>query len=185
MPQGDRRSPEIDLSDATYDGIVIDNRLTGGLGQLTDGEEGVLNFRLDMRNRGSKGYEWIGWRAAADAIATSFVEISFRFDALRNFSAVRFHANNMFTKEIRVFRSALVSFSSRDVGHSRLAELDSDEPISFEYSRDTVMEYARTVSIPLENRIGSEVNVRLQFDARWIMISEVQFDSGERIGTTA
>jgi hypothetical protein len=35
MPQGDRRG-EVDLYDFTYDGIVYENFLSNGMGQLTD-----------------------------------------------------------------------------------------------------------------------------------------------------
>ena len=81
MPQGDRRK-EIDLVDSSYDGdsappaslvtpgtsgsnsgpgsgdvnlLVAPMRLSGGLGQLTDGDEGQSNFRLDPRSTGMKG----------------------------------------------------------------------------------------------------------------------------------
>ena len=50
MPQGERRGIDVDLTDATYDGIVDGQRLSGGLGQLTDGELGQSNFRaVDRR----------------------------------------------------------------------------------------------------------------------------------------
>ena len=45
MPQGDRRGAEVDLYDFTYDGTINDGYLSGGLGQLTDGQEGNTNFR--------------------------------------------------------------------------------------------------------------------------------------------
>jgi len=62
MPQGERRGLEVDLFDLTYDGTLQDNSLYGGLGQLTDGIEGLSNFRLDPLGLGVKGYEWIGWK---------------------------------------------------------------------------------------------------------------------------
>jgi len=46
------------------------------------------------------------------------------------------------------------------------------------YMRDSLMEYARTVVIPLQNNVGQYVRVQLEFDDRWMMISEVQFVSG-------
>lgn len=55
MHQGERRGAEVDLYDFTYDGKVDENVLTGGLGQLTDGEEGGTNFRLDPHGTGKKG----------------------------------------------------------------------------------------------------------------------------------
>jgi len=63
MPQGDRRGAGVELYDYTYDGNVTEQgRLSGGLGQLVDGEEGQSNFRLDPLERGVRGYEWIGWK---------------------------------------------------------------------------------------------------------------------------
>jgi len=57
MPQGERRGPEVDLFDFTYDGKVTDTYLSGGLGQLMDGVEGNSNFRFDPDNSGRKGCE--------------------------------------------------------------------------------------------------------------------------------
>jgi len=132
MPQGDRRNADLSLFDAIYDGEVttpktgsdVTGWLSGGLGQLTDGEEGQPNFRLDPRGLGIKGYQWVGWRNdsgwAGSAKSTSgsgsrgsaaSVELTWKFDAVRNFSALRIHANNMFTRDVRVFRAARVSFS--------------------------------------------------------------------------
>jgi len=49
IPQGERRGIDVDLTDATYDGIIDGQRLSGGLGQLTDGELGQSNFRAVER----------------------------------------------------------------------------------------------------------------------------------------
>jgi discoidin domain receptor family member 2 len=55
IPQGDRRGVDIDHTDVTYDGLVDGYRLTGGLGQLTDGDFGSQNFRsVDSRGTGIK-----------------------------------------------------------------------------------------------------------------------------------
>lgn len=45
MPQGDKRSPEWEFYDSTYDGYW-DDELQRGLGQLTDGKVGPDNFRM-------------------------------------------------------------------------------------------------------------------------------------------
>ena len=58
MRQGDRRGSEVDLYDFTYDGNQENGFLSGGLGQLTDGEYGQDNFRLDPRGRGMKVREY-------------------------------------------------------------------------------------------------------------------------------
>ena len=62
-------------------------QLRGGLGQLTDGEKGETNFRLDPKRRGIKGYEWIGWKN--DTFGQKPITMTFKFDTVRNFSKVR------------------------------------------------------------------------------------------------
>lgn len=54
--QGDRRGTELEFPDFTYDGMRQDNFLLDGLGQLTDGEIGDFNFRLDNQELKIKGY---------------------------------------------------------------------------------------------------------------------------------
>jgi len=50
--------------------------------------------------------------------------------------------------------------------------------VNYAYLRDDAMEYARMVPVSVPHELGDRVNVRLYFDARWLMISEVQFQSG-------
>lgn len=169
MPQGEKRGTEVDLFDFTYDGKVNETNLTDGLGQLTDGMEGHSNFRLDLENTGKKGYEWIGWKNESSDRAP--IEIVFEFEKVRNFTAARFHCNNMFTKEVRIFRRAVLYFS---VGGA----VYQDDPIVFDFMRDTLIEFARNVIIQIHNRIGRFIKVVLFFDAKWMMISEVRFESG-------
>ena len=77
----------MDLYDFTYDGLVQDNYLKGGLGQLTDGDYGETNFRLDTKKMGVKGYEWVGWKN--DTNRQEPITVFFKFDTVRNFSQVR------------------------------------------------------------------------------------------------
>lgn len=53
------------------------------------------------------------------------------------------------------------------------------EPVLFSYMPDVIMEHARNVTIKLHNRVGRYLRLQLYFAAKWIMISEVSFDSGE------
>ena len=170
MRQGDRRGSEVDLYDFTYDGVVEDNYLSQGLGQLTDDDKGQTNFRLDPQGVGRKGYEWVGWKN--DSVGTPPVGILFQFDKVRNFTSVRIHSNNLFSKDVRVFRMAKIYFS---VG----GKYFTSEPVVYNYMRDTLMEFVRPVIINIPHKVGRFARVDLYFDARWIMISEVSFESGE------
>ena len=81
MSQGESRGSEVDLYDLTYDGTEMNHYLSGGLGQLVDGDLGTWNFRLDLEQTGHKGYQWIGWRN--DSLNADPIDIIFSFDELR------------------------------------------------------------------------------------------------------
>ena len=157
--------------DFTYDGTVDHDRLYGGLGQLTDGELGDANFRLESDGTPSKGFEWVGWRNDTP-LGEGPVEITFKFENVRNFSSVLINCNNYFTKNVRVFRKAELFFS---VGGVYFPE----QPVTYEFQRDTVMDYNHEVEIDLKHNIGRYVKLKLYFDAKWMMISEVHFVSGK------
>nr|XP_045589566.1 discoidin domain-containing receptor tyrosine kinase B-like isoform X2 [Procambarus clarkii] len=168
MPEGDPRGGDYNLRDLTYDGSRKGGWLSGGLGQLTDGETGHTNFRVDALGRG-RGYEWVGWKN--ESSHTQLVEITFEFDSVRNFSAVHIYANNFFTKDTQVFSRARVLFS---VGGEHYHEQSA---VEFEYVVDRIFEHARNVTIRLHNAAAKFVKLQLFFSLRWILISEVAFDS--------
>ncbi|XP_069671795.1 discoidin domain-containing receptor 2 isoform X3 [Periplaneta americana] len=174
MPQGVQRGTEVDLSDRTYDGHEESGYLSGGLGQLVDGQKGQDVFRLDLKGHG-KGYEWVGWRNDTLGMAGHPVEVVFEFDRVRNFSALYLHTNNLFSKDVQVFSHAKVHFSIG--GHQFFGE-----PVLFSYMPDLIMEHARNVTIKLHNRVGRYVRLQLYFAAKWIMVSEVSFDSVVVVG---
>ena len=192
----------MELADWTYDGQYSPetNILSGGLGQLLDGSEGQSNFRLDPDITGRKGFEWIGWKN--DSNDRGPIQIIFEFEKVRNFTSVRFHANNMFSKDVshlfsfshvfvslclsgtttsplntqyfmqvRIFRKAVLHFGVTSAGYQRV-------PVVFDFMRDTLIEYARNVIIHIPHRFGRFLKMELHFDARWMMISEVYFESG-------
>ncbi|KAH3710786.1 hypothetical protein DPMN_070281 [Dreissena polymorpha] len=171
MRQGDKRGTEVDFFDFTYDGLITNSFLQNGLGQLTDGEEGDTNFRLDPQELGIKGYEWVGWKNDT-LIDPGPVSIVFKFDTVRNFSSVTLFCNNYFTKDVRVFKTAAIYGSVGGLYYWQKVD-------NYHFIRDTVVEYARKVQIKLGNMIARYVKVELYFDAKWILISVVQFDSSE------
>lgn len=62
----------------------------------------VITYILYIFLLSSLGYEWIGWRNDTPGLVGKPVEIVFKFDTVRNFSAIVLHANNMFTKDVQV-----------------------------------------------------------------------------------
>lgn len=169
MPQGDRRGAEVDLYDFTYDGVFQNNFLSNGLGQLVDGEIGVDNFRSDKHSFGIKGYDYVGWKNDS-MIRHKPIEITFKFEQVRNFSTVSLHCNNHFSKDVQVFKRAVIYFS---VG----GKYFQPDPVIYNFQEDQFIEYARTVEIKLKQHIGRYIRILLYFDSKWIMISEVDFKS--------
>ncbi|XP_050425447.1 discoidin domain-containing receptor 2-like [Adelges cooleyi] len=166
MPQGDKRSPEWEFYDSTYDGYWNDE-LQRGLGQLTDGRVGPDNFRMGYYDI-EKGQGWVGWRN--DTRNGQPIEIKFEFDKIREFTGVHIYCNNQFQKDVQVFSEASVMFS---VG----GKIYSSEPLTYTYMEDRIFETSRNVSIKLHRRVGRFVKLKLSFAAKWIMISEITFDS--------
>ena len=178
MPQGQLRAPDVDLRDFTYDGRVTDHYLSGGLGQLTDGVEGHSNFRLDPDGWGRKGYEWVGWRNDSTRTAgeePDSVVILFEFEQVRCFTGIRLHSNNMFSRDVRVFRRAVVRVG---LSASDVARTSSVEPVDHQHRRDNLIDFARNIVIIVPKLTGRFVSVQLFFDAAWMLISEVRFESG-------
>ncbi|XP_076386248.1 discoidin domain-containing receptor 2 isoform X1 [Megachile rotundata] len=165
MPQGDKRGNGWEFFDATYDGHW-DGELRRGLGQLTDGRTGPDNFKMGYydndRNQG-----WVGWR---NDTRGQPVEIKFEFDKVREFSAIHIYCNNQFTKDVQVFSHVDILFS---IG----GKYYTGEPITYTYMEDKIFESSRNITIKLHHRVGKYVKLRLHFSARWLMISEVTFDS--------
>ncbi|KAI5701691.1 hypothetical protein M8J75_012268 [Diaphorina citri] len=176
MPQGEVKtfdshsahSSTLDLTDKTYDGVMEDGLLSGGLGQLTDGQIGADNFKMDAKSR-NKGYEWIGWRNESFPYGKP-VEMIFEFDRVRNFTAMHLHINNYYSKDIQVFSHANVYLS---LGGRQF----SLEPIQFTYMPDTIMEKARNVTIKLHHKQAKYLKLQMYFSNKWLLISEIMFQS--------
>ncbi|XP_014485653.1 PREDICTED: discoidin domain-containing receptor 2-like [Dinoponera quadriceps] len=166
MPQGDKRGNGWEFFDATYDGHW-DGELRRGLGQLTDGRTGPDNFKMGYYDNDRSTQGWIGWR---NDTRNQPVEIKFEFDKVREFSAVHIYSNNQFTKDVQVFSQIDILFS---IG----GKYYTGKPITFTYMEDKIFESSRNVTIKLHHRVGKFVKLRLHFSDRWIMVSEVTFDS--------
>ena len=102
------------------------------------------------------------------------VVIVFQLDAVRSLTAARIHCNNAFGRDVGVFSAAQLHFSISG------AEFDvHSQPVFYMAARDAVVQQPRYVTVPVEPaRAARFVRLLLYFDRRWIMISEVHFDTG-------
>ncbi|XP_003693128.2 discoidin domain-containing receptor 2-like isoform X1 [Apis florea] len=130
----------------------------------------MVCIRVELYGCPWTGYEWVGWRNDTPSMLGRPVEITFEFDYSRNFTAIHLHMNNYFTKDVQVFSYAKVYLGA---GGNQF----NGEPVHFSYIPDLVLEQARDVTIKLHSRAGRFLKLQLYFAARWIMLSEVIFES--------
>ncbi|NWT74339.1 DDR2 protein, partial [Prunella himalayana] len=118
------------------------------------------------------GYDYVGWRN--ESTAGGYVEITFEFDRIRNFTAMKVHCNNMFAKGVKIFKEVQCYFR---------ADASEWEPstVSSVLVLDDVNPSARFVTVPLLHRMASAIKCQYYFADTWMMFSEITFQSGSRL----
>nr|XP_046177735.1 discoidin domain-containing receptor 2-like isoform X3 [Oncorhynchus gorbuscha] len=161
------RGLDVHLNDSVYDGSM-GLHMEEGLGQLTDGTWGLDDFLHSHVYGVWPGYDYVGW--TNESFPKGYVEMTFEFDRVRNFTSMKVHCNNMFSRGVRMFRQASCYF--------RTSELDwESQPVSLRLPVDQVSQSARFITVPLGDRMASAIKCRFAFNEAWMMISEVAFQS--------
>ncbi|XP_019898698.3 discoidin domain-containing receptor 2 isoform X2 [Esox lucius] len=169
------RGLDVHLNDSVYDGTV-GLLMEQGLGQLTDGAWGRDDFLHSHVYGAWPGYDYVGW--TNESFPRGHVEMTFEFDRVRNFTSMKVHCSNMFSRGVRMFRQATC--------HFRTSESDwESQAVSFHPPVDRVSQGARFVTVPLGDRMASAIRCRLAFNEAWMMISEVAFQSGTAVYNTS
>uniref|UniRef100_A0A9J8DBJ9 receptor protein-tyrosine kinase n=2 Tax=Cyprinus carpio TaxID=7962 RepID=A0A9J8DBJ9_CYPCA len=161
--------PITPLNDSTYDG------LSAGLGQLTDGVIGQDDFVQRRQDRLWPGYDYVGWRN--NSLGPGYVEMEFQFDSQRNFTSMKVHSNNMFSRGVKIFASVSCVFKLH-----LISEWEA-EPVEFHTVLDDRNPSARYVTVPLKHRSATALRCRFYFADTWMMFSEISFQSEDQ--TTA
>ncbi|XP_015523678.2 discoidin domain-containing receptor 2 [Neodiprion lecontei] len=158
-PKGETFGPNgCNVEDSSYDGIKNGNRMVDGLGQLTDGVYGEEPSTI-----ASSFTNWVGWSNLNP------VELTFEFYEVRGFENCTIHAAHIPSRNIEVFSTAYVWFSFDGKQYHQTSE-------KLEVNED-VKSTTRSVSISLQSRIGRFVKIELVPKAKWLLVSEVTFDS--------
>ncbi|XP_063147375.1 epithelial discoidin domain-containing receptor 1 isoform X2 [Candoia aspera] len=155
------------LNDSTYDGPSVSKLLFGGLGQLADGVVGLDDFTQTKELRVWPGYDYVGW--SKSSFPDGFVKMEFEFDQVRSFTYMKVHCNNMHTHDVSVFRQVDCLFK-----HS-LATAWEPVPVSQQFAVDVRDPSARSLTVPLQGRIGLFVQCHFHFAGEWMLFSEVAF----------
>ncbi|NWT71067.1 DDR2 protein, partial [Prunella himalayana] len=147
----------------------LPRHLYGGLGQLTDGVLGLDDFTQSHQYRVWPGYDYVGWRN--ESFSTGAVEMEFQFDRPRNFTSMKVHCNNMFSKGVKIFQRVECLFKPR-----LIADWEP-EPVGVATVLDDKNPSARFVTVPLQQRVGKAILCRFYFADTWMMMSEISFQS--------
>ncbi|XP_072768650.1 discoidin domain-containing receptor 2 [Nerophis lumbriciformis] len=168
------RGLEVYLNDSVYDG-ASGLRLTKGLGQLTDGTWGLDDFLHSHIYATWPGYDYVGWSNRSSP--KGYVEMTFEFDHVRNFTSMKVHCNNMFSQGVRMFRQATCYFRSGSQWGA--------DPVTFRPPVDYVSQSARFITVPLKDHTASALKCRFHFSDLWMLFSEVAFQSGSAVYNTS
>ncbi|CAN9503133.1 unnamed protein product [Ophioblennius macclurei] len=177
IPEGHQmiyRGLDVFFNDSVYDGVAAD-RLTKGLGQLTDGTWGLDDFLHSHIYAMWPGYDYVGW--SNKSFPKGYVEIFFEFDHVRNFTSMKVHCSNMFSRGVKMFRQVTCFFRSG-------SEWEAD-PVTFRPAEDRVTQASRFVAVPLGDRTASTIKCRFHFSDLWMLFSEVAFQSGSAVYNTS
>ncbi|XP_056379545.1 discoidin domain-containing receptor 2 isoform X1 [Hyla sarda] len=157
----------VNLNDTIYDGAV-GYSMTEGLGQLTDGVSGLDDFTLTHEYHMWPGYDYVGW--SNESFPNGYVEIMFEFDRIRNFTTMKVHCNNMFSKGVKIFKEVQCFF------RSEANEWEANSVVSV-LIMDDANPSARYVTVQLHNHMARAIKCQYYFSDSWMMFSEITFQS--------
>ena len=114
---------------------------------------------------------WVGWKNEK----REFVEIIFEFETIQEFHSIELFCNNQFTRDISIFKELKAFFS---IG----GDIYNSDGVSYTPMTDEIFEEPRNVTAKLHRRVGRFVKIQLYFASKWLLISEVTFDSSTARG---
>ncbi|KAG8448675.1 hypothetical protein GDO86_015668 [Hymenochirus boettgeri] len=157
----------VNLNDSTYDGFTVGGLQYGGLGQLTDGVIGADDF-LQQKEQGVwPGYDYVGWMS--NSFPSGYLEMEYEFDALRSFTYMRVHCNNIGSSGVQIFRRV-------DCYFKRALHTPWDsQPVTSSFPLEVRDPSARTVTVPLNGRVARILRCHFYFSSQWLLFSEISF----------
>ncbi|CAB4069812.1 DDR2 [Lepeophtheirus salmonis] len=164
-PPGDEFSPHVYLSDV-YDGEEKsrNGRMENGLGVLTDG---VIGGNISYSQHGIKSAPgWVGWKNRKRDVV-----LIFEFNTLRKFESITFvtHANK--DMGIQPFSHMVASFSESGNRYNSNRLTKPNKRAALELSE------IDSVTLSLDGQLGKFIKLQLFFTDKWILLSEISFDS--------
>ena len=131
-----------------------------GTGLLTDGEIGLADSKKEF------GKGWVGWNQKDS------VNITFKFYALRKFNDVTITVNIDNARQYLLFGKSQILFGVREEDLSRGSAL--------KYCPKQVNGTQKIINYTLLlcDNVGKFVRIQLHPARKWLLISEIKFNSG-------
>ena len=167
MPVGHTtKNGKVSFKDASYNGEITNEVYKDGTGILTDGKLGPDEAKQD------KGEGWVGW--SRDSTTSQYIDITFEFSGVRKFKDVTLSVDVDTKRSYAVFNKSEIFFASSNDGFSDTSFLqfcprkipDRDAP------------YCENVTLPLCENIATFIKLRLYLGGRWLLLTEISFNSG-------
>ena len=161
MPVGHTTS-----NDTSYDGVITNGVYKDGTGILTDGKFGPDDTKQD------DGKGWVGW--SSNSTISPYIDITFEFSEVRKFKDVTLTVNVDKESGYAVFERSDIVFASTKDNFTK----DSFLQCSSRNCSDNDHPYSKNVTLPLGENIATFIKLRLYFGGRWLLITEIRFNSG-------
>ena len=169
MPLGQTTwNGKVHYKDTSYNGVITNDFYKDGTGILTDGKFGRVIFTKEY-----KGERWVGWSSLLTQ--SQYIDITFEFSGVRKFTDVTLTVNVDKKRGNAVFnRSSQIFFSSTKDGFSDTSFLQS-------YTSDfgaRNYSYNAHATLSLCENTARFIKLRLYFGGKWLLITEISFNSG-------
>ena len=155
----------VTFQDTSYNGVITNGVYKDGTGILTDGKFGPDDAKQD------KGEGWVGW--SSSITNASYIDITFEFSGVRKFKDVTLTVNVDKKRSYAVFQKLEIFFAL-------IEDQFSDTILQYCLKRlsDDDIQFKRIVSLPLCENTAMFIKLRLYFGGRWLLITEISFNSG-------
>ena len=166
MPVGQKtKNGRYHFIDTSYSGDISNGFYKGGTGILTDGNYGSVN------SKDSDGKGWVGWSSVNTP--SPYIEIIFQFSGVRKFKHVTLSVNVDRRRSNAVFNKSQIFFGLAEGNFSKTFLQYC--PIDFP-AKDSP--YNANITLSLCENTGSFVKMKLFFSRKWLLITEITFNSG-------
>ena len=169
MPVGQTlKNGKVTFNDTSYNGVITNGVYKNGTGILTDGKFGLD----DAKTKDHKGKGWVGW--SSDLTTSPYIDITFEFSGVRKFKDVTLTVNVDKKRSYAVFSRSEIFFASNDNGFSDTSFLQFCPRIF----SDNNAPYSTNITLSLCENTARFIKLRLYFGGRWLLITEISFNSG-------